>query len=90
MKLDFWKYNKLDQHYQMATEAVAEQFKEWLEKQDDWQAMCNYYRGGDLVARFISNELHSAWAHDIPEQVDEVFEIGYQVIWGNNGLMVAA
>lgn len=87
MKLDFWKHNKLDEHYQMDSVEVAEQFRAWLEKQDDWEAKCKYYRGGHLVVEFISRELESAWAHDEPTQEDEVFEIGYQVIWGDNGLM---
>ena len=90
MMLDFWKDNRLDQHSQMDSEELAENFKEWLLSQEEWDAMVHYYKAGQLVAQFIAEELQCAWAHDDPKQADEIYEIGYQIIWGDNGLMVAS
>lgn len=92
MKLDFWKDNRLDQHFQVESEEFAERFREWVLSQEDWQATCNYYRCHDVATMFIcnSNGLQSAWAQDYEDQCMEVHRIAYQVLWAEGGLMESA
>lgn len=52
---NFWKENKLDQHYTLTKEEVILKFVEFLSKKDqDW---INYY-GGQTIRAFIGDKEH--------------------------------
>ena len=84
MKFDFWKHNKLDQHYQVDAETITTRFKEWMDSDDEHYLALKSWRFDRLFRMFLSTVFESVWEES---QYDTMLNAVYEEVatgefWG--------
>lgn len=66
----FWKDNKIDQHYTLTIEQLKEKFKKWLKTKDP--VWIEYYSSEQIVLTFITAKDGLSSIHEQKELSDLV------------------
>lgn len=64
LPLDFWKENKIAQHFTLTSEEVSDKFRSWLLTKD--QSWIDYYNSERIIRFFITD----------PDGLNSVFDEG--------------
>lgn len=77
MEFNFWKENKIANHFKLSDNEISKQFKNWLQqKETEW---INYYSSDRIIRFFITDKTGLNSVHE-ENEFSELYNILYPVI----------